>query len=179
VDAAVAIIFRQHQGKTQFLMMQRSQNPNDPWSGQMAFPGGKIDPEDLDAKHAAIREAEEEVGLDLNEHRYLGQLNDFLRVNVAQNISVRVSPFVFELTSSVDLRGNYEVADLVWVNADKLNTANRYHQVVKPALFKNPLPGVMLNEAKDQVLWGLSLRILLDLYALLGWPRIAKLNFET
>lgn len=32
--------------------------------GQVAFPGGKIDPEDKDAIHAALREAEEEVSLD-------------------------------------------------------------------------------------------------------------------
>ena len=46
-------------------------------SGQVAFPGGKIDPEDRSAQAAALREAQEEIGLDGNEVEILATLPDY------------------------------------------------------------------------------------------------------
>lgn len=178
IRASVAIVFRQTGDRLEFLMMQRSSDPRDPWSGQMSFPGGKIDPDDKDAKHAAVREAQEEVGLDLSQHRYLGQLNDFIRGATNRLRSVQVSPFVFELSADVALVGNYEVADLVWVDASVMNTPSLYTPVANPQLHSGQLPGLMLNEHKGQILWGLSLRLLLDLYSVVGWQACDKLAFN-
>jgi len=43
-------------------------------SGQVAFPGGKVDPQDTDVRHTALREAQEEVGLDPKLVQVLGEL---------------------------------------------------------------------------------------------------------
>ena len=66
--AAIAAIFRLDAatGQPQLLFIRRANNPRDPWSGNVALPGGKQDAIDGDDDEAtAIREASEEVGLQL------------------------------------------------------------------------------------------------------------------
>lgn len=47
-------------------------------AGQISFPGGRIEPEDPDAIHAALREAEEEIGLPMNHVEAVGRLDTWL-----------------------------------------------------------------------------------------------------
>lgn len=47
-------------------------------AGQISFPGGSIEPEDPDAIHAALREAEEEIGLPMNHVEVVGRLDTWL-----------------------------------------------------------------------------------------------------
>jgi 8-oxo-dGTP pyrophosphatase MutT (NUDIX family) len=47
-------------------------------SGQIAFPGGKVDPEDTDAAATALREAQEEVGLEPRHVEVLGSLSEYV-----------------------------------------------------------------------------------------------------
>lgn len=49
------------------MFIKRASRRKDPWSGDIALPGGRRDPEDTSDCHAAIREVREEVGLDLSE----------------------------------------------------------------------------------------------------------------
>lgn len=55
-------------GDPEVLFIKRASRKGDRWTSHIALPGGKKDPEDVDDKAAAIREAWEEVGLDVKEH---------------------------------------------------------------------------------------------------------------
>lgn len=73
VPAAVLIaLVRREQGYT-VLYTERATSLR-AHSGQVAFPGGRIDPEDKDAAHAALREANEEVALDPADASVLGYM---------------------------------------------------------------------------------------------------------
>ncbi|MBT3458112.1 MAG: NUDIX domain-containing protein, partial [Halieaceae bacterium] len=64
--AAVAIVLHEADGELCLLMIRRAQREGDPWSGHMAFPGGRRDPDDIDDRFCAIRETREEIALDLD-----------------------------------------------------------------------------------------------------------------
>jgi len=170
LQAAVSIILRDGDNGTELLMMQRAKHERDPWSGQMSFPGGKIESQDKNAKAAAIREAFEEVGAELRDEDFIGQLDDLYGLKVDDVFSVHVACFVFKPQHELKLKANYEVADMVWLPISALDdraNAFDYKHPKDPAL---SMPAVMIDESKDQILWGLSLRMLANLHELLNWP---------
>ena len=68
--AAVALIVRETPSGLQVLFIERAANENDPWSGNISFPGGKVENGDGDPRTTAERETWEEVGIDLGKARY-------------------------------------------------------------------------------------------------------------
>src|SRR5262249_42208670 len=78
IEAAVALaLVPIHDGDLELLFIQRAELAGDPWSGQMALPGGRRDADDLDLLATAIREAREETGIELLRDYLLGQLDEF------------------------------------------------------------------------------------------------------
>lgn len=175
IHASVALILRDTAGGTEVLMMQRAKHERDPWSGQMSFPGGKIEAADSSSKATAIREAHEEVGAELNDDNYVGRLDDLLGFKVGDTYSAHVRCHVFKPSKDIQLKANYEVADLVWLPLAFLNDAGNAFTLNHPISPTLGMPSVMIDDAKDQVLWGMSLRMLMNLYTLLDFP-LAALN---
>jgi len=113
--AAVAMVLRHgHDGTLEVLFMKRAERAGDPWSGQMALPGGHVEPYDASVEAAARRETFEEVGLDLTEDMLLGRLSDISGGRL-RTFELAVCPLVYYHPGPGPLTHNYEVADTVWV----------------------------------------------------------------
>lgn len=76
-DAAVLVPVVDHGDEASVLLTTRNSNLRS-HSGQIAFPGGRIDPTDASPEAAALREAEEEVGLDASVVDIVGRLPDYV-----------------------------------------------------------------------------------------------------
>jgi hypothetical protein len=78
------------------LYLLRAVHERDKWSGHVAFPGGKLEPQDENIRATAMRETLEEVGIDLKSpaYKYLGRLND---LNIGFGVKMVVCPFGMRL----------------------------------------------------------------------------------
>lgn len=114
--AAVAVIHRQGTEGTELFLIQRAHKPGDPWSGDMAFPGGRKQPEDPDSRATAIRETWEETGLDLfRQSARCDRLSDVMARTHRMNKPMIISPWLFEWHGETHLNFNHEVADALWI----------------------------------------------------------------
>ena len=114
--AAVAIMVREGQETTELLMIRRATREGDPWSGHMGFPGGRRDPEDRSNFSCALRETEEELGVDLSRWGApLGELSDVNTGWRKDRPEMLVTPFIFSVSELPELTPNDEVDDVVWV----------------------------------------------------------------
>ncbi len=170
IKAAVCMILREGTQGTEILLMQRAHHKNDPWSGQMGFPGGKIEETDAGPKEAAMRETLEEVGLALSDSEYVGQLNDIYGFKLDDVYVAHISTFVFWLEQPAIIVPNYEVGDTVWLPLACLDDPDYYMLYESPRLGMPDMPAVRIDLTKQQILWGLTLRIIVHFLDLIDHP---------
>jgi 8-oxo-dGTP pyrophosphatase MutT (NUDIX family) len=164
--AAVAVVVHQAGAGPEMLFIERARHPGDPWSGQMAFPGGRVDPGDADERAAAERETLEEVGLSLAGAERLGRLDD-LHAGARFVAPLVLSAFVYRIGSRTTLTPNHEVADTLWVPLRALLDPGR-HVGYRWGLTK--WPGVCVGAPDRHVVWGLTYRLLKALFGVAGTP---------
>jgi 8-oxo-dGTP pyrophosphatase MutT (NUDIX family) len=164
--AAVAAIVAPAPGPLSVLLIRRAEHPLDPWSGHMAFPGGRRDPRDADLFQTACRETREEVGIDLAESgRYLGRLDDLPAIGRLRPTGLVIRPHVFALAGRPDVRPNEEVAEALWAPLDAiargdLDTSHRFTYEARD--YEMPA-----FDVDGRIVWGLTYRMLSSLAALL------------
>lgn len=165
--AAIAAIFREHAEGPQLLFILRAEHPRDPWSGHMAFPGGRVDPGDADPFAAAIRETREETGLDLDSQaRLLGRLSEVRTHLRVRSAPLSVVPFAFALAQPSDLSINHEVQEAMWVPLSfLLDRGNRSIMLWTRDAAPLPMPCYRFD---GRVIWGLTLRVVDELLELIG-----------
>ncbi|MEB2314089.1 MAG: CoA pyrophosphatase [Sorangiineae bacterium] len=161
--AAVAAVVRDRPSGAEVLLIRRAARDGDPWSGHMAFPGGRAEPADHDLQATARRETREEVGLDLGRFaRSIGRLDDVPAIARGRRVGLTISPFVFALLEEPPLVHNEEVEELLWAPLDPLlsgaaATSIKYafegHELTLPAL-----------DVRGRVVWGLTYRMLESLF---------------
>lgn len=164
--SAVAMILQEQQGVVRILMIKRAERTGDPWSGHMAFPGGRMDPGDRHGFDVAVRETEEEIGLTLGHaDPCIGRLSEILTRPVVFRRAMVVSPYVFRLDREPELNPNHEVDEVVWVPlAYLLDRENRERMTWMRGKIEIPLPCYMFEGYR---IWGLSLMMLDELLGLL------------
>jgi 8-oxo-dGTP pyrophosphatase MutT (NUDIX family) len=149
------------------LFIRRAARAGDPWSGDMAFPGGRLEPHDPDLRHTAIRETAEELGLDLSRARCHGAL-EVLRSPVRAPVNpIAVVPWVFTLDAwPTHFAPNEEVASVhTFALARILSGEGRSTFRWRAHGTELELPCMDLD---GQRIWGLTLRMVDDLVARLA-----------
>jgi len=113
VPAAVLVPLVEHDTGLTVLLTQRAETLKD-HAGQISFPGGRIEPGDKDAWHAALRETYEEIGLLPNFVEFAGYLPDHHVIT-----GFRVTPVVGFVNPEYQLRiAKAEVHDVFEVPLD-------------------------------------------------------------
>jgi 8-oxo-dGTP pyrophosphatase MutT (NUDIX family) len=169
---AVALILAHGQHELEACFIRRSEQTGDPWSGQVALPGGRAEATDVSASAVAERETYEEVGLKLKPVQRIGALpTHAIRTNMT------LSPFIYyfqniqneeppqQVATARDLK---EVASVFWVPLSHMFTSKNtttldYPQSGIPTTF----PGIQFE---DHIIWGLTLSVLKTFAQLVDQP---------
>ena len=156
--AAVALLLRERGLGLEILVIKRSENERDPWSGHMALPGGGREPGEESAYDTARRETLEEVGIDLSAGRYLGRLDDVGPRNMPGQLII--STVVVEIDAEPGSLDEREVMEAFWVPVDRL-----VEETVEIPDFPGSWPAFTYKDR--YVIWGLTHRILMQLWSLI------------
>jgi len=167
--AAVAIILHESSDHCcEVLFIRRSTHEEDPWSGHMAFPGGRVEADDASSLAAARRETREEVGLDLErDARLLGRLDEVRASARGRVLPMAIAPFVFHLSGAPQTRCNQEVEEALWVPiARLLDPANASTVPYELGGHRFELPAFAID---GRIIWGLTYQMLMIFFQAMGW----------
>jgi len=163
--AAVALVLRPAVGKAgveglELLFIKRAEYPGDPWSGQVAFPGGRREPQDATLRETALRETWEETGVDVaRDGVVLGTLDELWpRTPVLPPIVVR--PYVAVVTPEVRLELSDEVAAAFWAPLDLLRHPDATFEAT--VVVRGEERRVPALRHADYTIWGMTERIFRD-----------------
>ncbi|MDB5105694.1 MAG: hydrolase [Fibrobacteres bacterium] len=161
--AAVALI-RTTGEDPEFLLLRRATNPEDPWSGHFALPGGRWEKGDKDLLETCVRETFEETGLRLLSE----QLVQALPMAVAgghMGKPMQVAPFLFEIPSKPPLAlAALEIAEFHWLPQSYLrDPANRHQAAMSLSHPDREFPCIRVGTG-DGAIWGFTYGVLETLW---------------
>jgi 8-oxo-dGTP pyrophosphatase MutT (NUDIX family) len=174
LQAAVTVVIRGRK-QLELLLIKRARSERDPWSGHMALPGGRRDPDDGTLQDTAVRETLEETGLDLTAGGlHLGRLDEVAPGSVRLP-KLTIAPFVYGVSPSAQASvASREVDAVHWVTLDELRTAATHGDV------DIPLPGGTRTfpcyRVAGEVVWGLTYRIVSQFLALYPDSKLEELR---
>lgn len=158
IKASVALII--NRGLNEFLIIRRAAHPKDPWSYQLAFPGGKIDHGEMPTD-TVYRETYEECGLKLDDHQ-----PETLSPKAAGRFAHKplwVQPFLFEIDykPTLSIQEN-EVDAYYWVKVEEflnpdlhlMSKTSRNHPELLFPCFK----------VEENFLWGFTYHVLVSFF---------------
>lgn len=126
-------------------------------AGQISFPGGKKEPQDLTLQDTAIRETIEEIGLKQQQINILGHLSP-----LSSSTGFFVTPYISLITPPLELTlGVMEVAAVITIPLDYLLNAHNHQQ--QNILINNQQHTVYVIEYEKQQVWGLTAKVIVNL----------------
>ena len=166
--AAVSAVLKPGALGLEVLLIRRAEREGDPWSGHMAFPGGRADPTDVDLRATAVRETLEEIGLDLERHgELLGRLDELVPGNARGLVrDLVVTPFVWHVDEVPPLTARaVEVDEVHWaplgaMRSGALDATYAYTWRGQPMHF----PAYRVGPP-ERLVWGMTHRALASLFA--------------
>jgi 8-oxo-dGTP pyrophosphatase MutT (NUDIX family) len=166
--AAVAVVLHDV-ASPRVLLMKRAERDGDPWSGHISLPGGGYQASDGDLRVTAIRETQEELGIELGGARLLGAL-DTLHPRSAGPQGIEVTPFVFATEAALEPVCGPEALAAFWLPIDLAASGalDGTYQIPASEL------GFPSWTYEGHVIWGLTRRILDDLLAIGEVTRAAR-----
>ncbi len=166
--AAVAMLLRASRTGPEVFFIRRAEHPSDPWSGHMAFPGGRHQDDDASLLDTAIRETHEEVGFDLSSQaERIGQLDDLQAIARGKPQETVIRPYVFELHGENPLRvDNREVAEALWTPLMPLYRGEV--DAVRPYEWRGNQIDFPAYDIQGRLVWGLTYQMLRSFFRILG-----------
>ncbi len=169
-QAGVAVVLRPSGRGPEALFIERARKDGDPWSGQMAFPGGRFESGDGDLRQTAERETKEEVGLSLDGARLIGRLDDQTGQRAGEGRQLRIAAFVYEAEADFgsETTLNHEVEAALWAPLPWFEDPGRVIDYRHPPYPGVSFAGVVIGDRERHVVWGLTLRFLSRFFARLN-----------
>lgn len=158
--AAVAMLLTETDATTKVLLVKRATNEADPWSGHMAFPGGRRGHGDRDLMATACRETREETGIDLTQCTAIGSL-DALHSTVRPAMCIQ--PFIFSCMEPPEVTLNEELMAHYWIPLEELDRSRG-----KTRIGPGEYPAYLVE---GEAVWGLTYRMLENLFSILHEER--------
>jgi 8-oxo-dGTP pyrophosphatase MutT (NUDIX family) len=161
--AAVLVPLVLRPGGPTILLTQRTDHLYD-HAGQISFPGGRIEDGDATPEAAALRETEEEIGLDLSRVELIGRLDTYV-----VRTGFEVTPAVGFVHPPFEISPDpFEVAEVFEVPlAFILDRGNHEHQCRE---FKGAQRFFYVMQYKDRYIWGATAAMLVNLVDILETP---------
>jgi 8-oxo-dGTP pyrophosphatase MutT (NUDIX family) len=160
-DAGVLIPFVRVAQAWHLLFIRRPHYAGDMHSGQVAFAGGKRDPDDQTLIDTALREANEELGIQTQDVEVLGQLCPHFSVSQFRiTPTVATLPWPYLLVPSPDEVAHSFTMPLNWL-ADAANHQVHYKSLA--SVSNEPIPVIYFEDYQGEVLWGATARMVLSL----------------
>ena len=169
--AAILLALRaRDDGEPELLMIKRADFAGDPWSGHIACPGGRMEPDDRDLAATAVRETREETGVDIQaDGRLLGTLDE-LQPRSPQLPPLIIRPYVALVRADVRIVASREVAAAFWVPLSALRAADAWG--TGTVHVRGIARTVSVFRHGEHVVWGLTERVLRQLIEYIhGAPR--------
>lgn len=161
--SAVLVLFGEGPDGPDLLLTERAHRMRS-HPGQVSFPGGSLDPGET-PREAALREADEETGLDPSGVHVLGELPELWLP--PSNFAVTPVVAWWREPSAVSVRSPEEVHAVYRVPLSELVDTRHRVTVTRPGGWRSP--GFLIGEQHDVILWGFTAGIVARLFEHLGW----------